>query len=61
MKKVFLDNGKRWNERTELKVKNIVADVVKKEGFNSINQHKTEPIYSLIKALEEKIKIINDV
>ena len=55
VKNVFLDQGKRWNDKVESKVKYIVAEAVKDSPGNALNEHKRNSIDALVKNLEELI------
>ena len=56
VRKSFLSNGKRWNEKIESDLKNIVCDNVLNAGFSSINKRHQKPIKSMISNVESYIK-----
>ena len=49
----FLNDGKRWNDRVESRVKSIVATAVKASPKCALNQHKRNSIDSLVQSIEE--------
>lgn len=54
---VFLTQGKQWNDRVESKVKYTVANSVRKNPTNALNEHKRNSIDALVTSLETMIKI----
>lgn len=52
MKETFLSQGKPWNDETEKKVKQVVADSVLPNVDSSLNQHKRSSIDALVTAVE---------
>jgi len=56
VKKSFQGNSKRWNKKTELDIKHIVASVIADTGIKSLNKHHKKPIINLQKFLEEYLK-----
>lgn len=55
VKNSFLSHSKRWNDKIEINVKNIVRDTVLENGFSSVNKHHQKPIKSLISSMESYI------
>ena len=56
VRKSFLSNSKRWNEKIESDLKNIVCDNVLGAGFSSINKRHQKPIKSMISNIESYIR-----
>lgn len=56
MKDVFMDQGKRWNERIEGSLKCVVSDAVVDNPQLSLNSHKRNFIDALVTALESMLK-----
>jgi len=56
MRETFLSQGKPWNDKIEKQAKYIVANCVKEDPENSLNEHKRSSIDALIAGVEEKIK-----
>ena len=52
----FLAQGKRWNDSTKARVKNLVAKSITSNSFESLNQNKRNSIDALIIALENLIE-----
>jgi len=57
VKDVFLTQGKQWNDRVESKVKYTVANSVRKNPIDSLNEHKRNSIDALVISLETMMKI----
>lgn len=57
MRDAFLTQGKQWNDKVESKVKCTVANSVKKNPGNALNQHKRNSIDALVRSLEKMINI----
>ncbi len=53
VKEIFLSKGKQWNIETEKKIKLTVADCVRSQPLNALNEHKRSSIESLIESLEK--------
>ena len=56
VKDVFSKQGKLWNDKTEAEVNAVVAECVKQQPTNALNQHKRSSIDSLVLALEDVIR-----
>jgi len=56
VKKAFQGNSKRWNNKTELDIKHMVALTIIDLGIKSLNKHHKKPIIHLQKFLEEYLK-----
>ena len=52
---VFLQQGKHWDDKTEMAVKNKIADLVTANPAKALNQHRREPLQSLVDALLRKL------
>ena len=57
VKKVFFAQGKPWNDKVKSKVKYTVANSVKKNPENALNEHKRNSIDALVTSLEAMINI----
>lgn len=55
VRKVFLTNGKPWNDKVESDVKYVVANAVKKAPNDALNAHKRNSIDALVERLESLI------
>lgn len=55
LKKVFQSQGKPWNNKVETEVKSVVANEIKNNPANALNQHKRSSVDALIKTLEYKL------
>lgn len=56
MRKVFLSQGKNWNDTVESKVKHTVAESIKSDLENALCTHKRSSIDALVKTLERMIE-----
>lgn len=56
MRDVFTNQGKLWNDATEIEVKTCVAKAVAHNHNNALHPHKRDSIDALITALENLIQ-----
>lgn len=57
IKSCFLGQGKPWNDTIESEIKEFVANLVVKNPSDALNPHNRSSIDSLVKALENLVKI----
>ncbi|WP_336275345.1 hypothetical protein [Vreelandella indica] len=53
VKSAFLNDGKRWSDTVESQVKYAVAEAVKANPLNALNEHKRNSVDALITSIEK--------